>query len=66
MMIPSVSIINEKFASVVSVSFGKKSRYTTTNEEQLSYIVITLRETVSILFHNLFHRKVSNCGKHGK
>tara|TARA_B100000085_G_scaffold278613_1_gene300676 strand:+ start:690 stop:890 length:201 start_codon:yes stop_codon:yes gene_type:complete len=66
MMIPSVSIINEKFASVVSVSLGKKSRFTTTSEEQLSYIVITLRETVSILFHNLFHRKVSNCGKHGK
>tara|TARA_B100000035_G_scaffold175339_1_gene149588 strand:- start:495 stop:695 length:201 start_codon:yes stop_codon:yes gene_type:complete len=66
MMIPSVSIINEKFASLFTPRIGKTLKYTTTNEEQLSYIVITLRETVSIIFHNLFHRKLTTCGKHGK
>jgi len=42
------------------------NRYDTTIEEQFSYIYITLRETVSIIFHRLFHKKLTHCGKHGK
>jgi hypothetical protein len=43
-----------------------KTELDTTMGEQLHYISITLRETVSIIFHRLFHRDCVNCGKHGK
>ncbi|ABA47055.1 gp86 [Synechococcus phage syn9] len=37
--------------------------YQTSFHDQFSYISITLRETVSILFHRLFHRQTNNLWK---
>jgi hypothetical protein len=65
MMNPIVNVTKEKYVYYVSLTNGMMSSYKTTTKEQLSYIAITLKETISIVFHNLFHRKVSNCGKHG-
>lgn len=64
-MILLVNVDKEKYASYVIHSIRKMSSYKTTTREQVSYIAITFKEVFLILFHNLFHRKVSNCGKHG-
>ncbi|WLW37018.1 hypothetical protein [Synechococcus phage S-MS29] len=44
----------------------RRNELVTTKREEWSYIYITLRETVSIIFHRLFHRKLTDCGKHGE
>ena len=46
-----VNVIKEKSVSYVSLTNGKMSSYSTTIKEQLSYIAITLKEVLKILFH---------------